>query len=330
MPRGARIDIAGVLQHVMVRGIEKKDIFNDDRDRSMFLDRLSQLLLKTETKCLGWAFMSNHAHLLLLPTKARLAELMRRLLTAYAVTFNLRHHRTGHLFQNRYKSIVCDEDEYLLELVRYIHLNPLRAGLVSSLDQLDTYKWSGHSVIMGNFAFPGQVVDEVLQFFDLRKKWALVKYRQFVADGIALGKRDELVGGGLKRYLHFSGSQDAQAFDERILGSGEFVEELWKETDLPHLLFPAPPLDEIIGAVADAYGIESTSMQNPSRKRRFSEARGVCCFIAINKFGYSGAAVARALNITRSGVLLAATRGEQIFLSSPQLHNLFHSAPSTT
>ncbi len=330
MPRAARIDIPGVLQHVMVRGIEKRDIFNDDRDRSIFLNRLSQLLVKTETKCLAWAFMTNHAHLLLLPTKAKLAELMRRLLTAYAVTFNLRHHRTGHLFQNRYKSIVCDEDDYLLELVRYIHLNSLRAGLVTSIDQLDTYQWSGHSVIMGNHALTGQAVDEVLQFFELRKNSAMVKYRQYVAEGIALGKRDELVGGGLKRYLHFSGSHDFQAFDERILGSGQFVEELWKEADLPHLLPPSPPLDEIIGAVADAFDIQTAAMQNPGRKRIISEARGVCCYIATNKFGYSGAAVARALNITRSGVLLAATRGEGIFDSSPQLHALFDSTLTTT
>lgn len=250
---------------------------------------------------------------------------MRRLLTAYAVTFNLRHHRTGHLFQNRYKSIVCDEDDYLLELVRYIHLNPLRAGLVTSMEQLDTYKWSGHSVIMNNHNLTGQAVDEVLKFFDLQKNSALGKYRQYVAEGIALGKRDELVGGGLKRYLHFSGSQDFQAFDERILGSGEFVEELWKETDLPHLLPPSPPLDEIIGAVADAFDLEVVAMQNPGRKRLHSEARGVCCYIATKKFGYSGAAVARALNITRSGALLAAIRGERLFDASPQLHALFKS-----
>jgi REP element-mobilizing transposase RayT len=329
MPRGARIDIAGILQHVMVRGIEKRNIFNDDRDRFLFLDRLSQLLLKTETKCLAWAFLDNHAHLLLLPTKAKLAELMRRLLTAYAVTFNLRHHRSGHLFQNRYKSIVCDEDEYLLELVRYIHLNPLRAGLVTSIDQLDAYKWSGHSVIMGNKVLSGQEVDEVLRFFDLREKSARAKYHQYVGEGIALGKRNELVGGGLKRYLHFSGSQDFQAFDQRILGSGEFVEELWKEIELPQLLTPAPPLEDIIGAVADAFGIESAAMQNPGRKKKISEARGVCCYIATDKFGCSGAAVARALKITRAGVLFAAARGEQIFDASPQLHTLFHPELST-
>ena len=314
----------------MVRGIEKRNIFNDDRDRSIFLDRLSQLLLKTETKCLAWAFLTNHAHMLLLPTKAKLAELMRRLLTAYAATFNLRHHRSGHLFQNRYKSIVCDEDEYLLELVRYIHLNPLRAGLVTSIEQLDTYRWSGHSVIMGNNVIPGQGVDEVLGLFDIRQNSALMRYRQYVVEGITLGKRNELVGGGLKRYLHYSGSQDFQAFDERILGSGDFVEGLWKATELPPLLPTSPPLADIIGAVADAFDIEPAAMQNPGRKRTISEARGVCCYIATNKFGYSGAAVARALKITRSGVLLAAVRGEKIFDSSPQLHTFFHSEVSTS
>jgi len=146
MPRSARIDIEGVLQHVMVRGIERRDIFLDDCDRSAFKDRLSQLLVKTRTDCLAWSLLSNHAHLLLRPTKGKLSELMLRLLTGYAVVFNLRHHRCGHLFQNRYKSIVCEEDAYLLELVRYIHLNPLRAGLVPSMRKLDTYKWSGHAV----------------------------------------------------------------------------------------------------------------------------------------------------------------------------------------
>ena len=129
----------------MVRGIERRDIFLDDRDRSDFVERLSQLLLKTRTDCLAWCLLPSHAHLLLRPTIGALSEMMQRLLTGYAVVFNLRHHRSGHLFQNRFKSIVCEEDSYLLELVRYIHLNPFRAGLVPSLGKLDTFKWSGHA-----------------------------------------------------------------------------------------------------------------------------------------------------------------------------------------
>ena len=222
MPRNARIDIPGLLQHVMVRGIEKRDIFLNNDDSTLFIERLSKLLIETGTDCFAWALMSNHFHLLLRPKSTKLSLFMRRLLTGYAVVFNLRHGRSGHLFQNRYKSIVCEEDSYLLELVRYIHLNPLRAGLVNSLDDLDSYQWSGHAVIMGKGTFAGQNEDEVLLMFDNRKMSARKKYRAFIEDGIRQGKRDELVGGGLRRSLKLSGSDEYEAYDERILGSGRF------------------------------------------------------------------------------------------------------------
>lgn len=120
MPRSARIDIPDLLQHVIVRGIEKRDIFLDDDDRLDFVTRLSALQESTGSKCLAWALIPNHFHLLLRTADVSLSRFMRRLLTGYAVTFNLRHHRSGHLFQNRYKSIVCDEDAYLLELIRWV------------------------------------------------------------------------------------------------------------------------------------------------------------------------------------------------------------------
>jgi putative transposase len=162
MPRAPRIEIAGVLHHVIVRGIERRDIFLDDQDRQSFMDRFCSLLEAMGMECFAWALMSNHVHLLLRPKENNLAHFMRRLLTGYAVTFNLRHHRNGHLFQNRYKSIVCEEDPYLLELVRYIHLNPLRAGIASSLEALRAYPWCCYSVIMGGRELPGQKSDEVL------------------------------------------------------------------------------------------------------------------------------------------------------------------------
>jgi len=133
MPRTARIDISGILYHVIARGIERRDIFIDDDDRYSFVERLSALLEETGTTCFAWALLQNHFHLLLRTSQVKLATFMRRLLTGYAVVFNLRHERCGHLFQNRYKSLACQEDEYLLELVRYIHLNPLRAHIVSPL-----------------------------------------------------------------------------------------------------------------------------------------------------------------------------------------------------
>src|SRR5512136_2302918 len=145
MPRLARLDAPGVLHHIIIRGIERRKIFRDDRDRENFLERMGRLLVETKTGCYAWTFLENHAHFLLRTDKIPLATFMRRLLTGYVVSFNRRYKRHGHLLQNRYKSIVCQEDTYLQELVRYIHLNPLRARLVPDLRALDRYPWSGHA-----------------------------------------------------------------------------------------------------------------------------------------------------------------------------------------
>lgn len=322
MPRTYRIDIPDLLQHVIVRGIERRDIFLDDDDKALFVERLSKLLIATGTDCLAWALMSNHFHLLLRPKSTKLSVFMRRLLTGYAVVFNLRHHRSGHLFQNRYKSIVCEEDSYLLELVRYIHLNPLRAGLVASLDALDSYQWSGHAVIMGKGAFAGQNEDEVLRLLGNSKGIARKKYRSFIDAGISQGKRDELVGGGLRRSRKLSGSKEFEAYDERILGSGEFVERLQQETQLAGTAPRDVSMDDIIRRIANIYSIEPASLRQGGKRKNLSDARGAICYIAVIKLGINGAAVARMLNVSRAGVSLAARRGEEIYAMTPQLHDI--------
>ena len=139
MPRQARLDAPGVLHHIMIRGIEGRKIFRNDKDRNGFLDRLEKILTMTETACYAWTFMPNHTHFLFRTGLASLSKVMRKLLTGYAVSFNHRYKRHGQLFRNRYKSIVCQEDAYLRELVRYIHLNPIRGGIVSGLKELNTY-----------------------------------------------------------------------------------------------------------------------------------------------------------------------------------------------
>ena len=149
MPRNARIDAPGALHHIVIRGIERKAIFEDDDDREDFIDRLSGLLQETATPCYAWALMTNHVHLLLRTGNVPIASIMRRLLTGYAVRFNLRHRRHGHLFQNRYKSILCEEDTYFEQLVAYIHLNPVRAGIVNDVAALKAYAYAGYSALMG-------------------------------------------------------------------------------------------------------------------------------------------------------------------------------------
>jgi putative transposase len=121
------------------------------------MGRLEVLFPETKTSCYAWALLQNHAHFLFRTGKQPLARLMRRLLTGYALSFNLRHRRQRHLFQNRYKSIVRQEDAYLMELVRYIHLNPVRAGIVTDVGELKGHPYCGHSGLMGKKSGRGRM-----------------------------------------------------------------------------------------------------------------------------------------------------------------------------
>jgi len=199
MPRQARIDATGALHHVICRGIERKRIFMDDADLDHFVERLGSVLLKSSTACFAWALLPNHFHLLLRTGREPIATVMRRLLTGYAVYFNRRHNRHGHLFPNRYKSILCQEDPYLFELVRYIHLNPLRARLVTDIEGLEHYPYSGHSRLIGKYASDWQDTKTVLSLFSEKVRTARCLYREYVKKGLSIGKRKELTGGGLLR-----------------------------------------------------------------------------------------------------------------------------------
>jgi REP element-mobilizing transposase RayT len=314
MPRAARIDIPNILQHVIVRGIEKRDIFSGDDDRHDFVTRFSNLLESTGTDCLAWALLSTHFHLLLRVKDTPLSKFMRRLLTGYAVTFNLRHNRTGHLFQNRYKSIVCDEEEYLLELVRYIHLNPLRAGMVASLEELDSYPFCGHSVLLGKNELKGQSSAEVLSRFSKRIDAARKNYRSFIRDGIAMGRSDELVGVGIFRG---SLSQESELKDSRVLGNGEFVEQIIQQTKEG---LPAGKIDLniIVESILAALDVSETELLSSTRELRVANVRAIICHLAV-KSGYSGVVVARRLNISGAGVTVAARRGRERIKNHPKL-----------
>ncbi|MCD6306002.1 MAG: transposase [Deltaproteobacteria bacterium] len=170
MSRSARPDAPGVLHHVMMRGIERRRILDDDADRDNFVDRLSVLLPERKTPCYAWAFLPNHAHFLFRSGSSGLPTLMRRLLTGYGVAYNKKHKRHGQLFQNRYKSIISQEDIYLKELVRYIHLNPLRAKVLNEMKELDGYAYKG-------FSFE-KILNRLSGLFELDRNYIIGKGRQ--------------------------------------------------------------------------------------------------------------------------------------------------------
>lgn len=239
MPRSARLDAPGVLHHVIIRGIERRKIFKDDQDREDLLKRLATLLPETRIACYAWSLMSNHAHFLFRTSDVSLSTLMRRLLTGYVVTFNRRHKCYGALFQNRYKSILCQEDPYLRELVRYIHLNPLRARIVSTLSDLNSYEYSGHSALMGKCSREWQETKYVLSLFGKSMGTARKLYLAYVDAGANQGRRPELVGGGLIRSLggwrvvrkkRFEKEERLKG-DQRILGENDFVAQILEEAE---------------------------------------------------------------------------------------------------
>jgi putative transposase len=172
---------------------------------------------------------------------------MRKLLTGYVVNFNRRHRRYGHLFQNRGKSIVCEEDPYLQELTRYIHLNPLRAGIVKNMDELDVYPCTGHAVLMENQSHQWQGRDTILAQLGRTRKEATKLYRHFVEEGILMEKRTDLTGGGLVRnqggwaeVVCLRQRHASTASDSRILGGGTFVGTVLAEAgQKTHYLVPA-------------------------------------------------------------------------------------------
>jgi REP element-mobilizing transposase RayT len=218
----------------MVRGIERRNIFRDDTDREEFLGRLAKLVPETQTACYAWVLTPNHAHLLLRTGRAPLPTLMQRLLTGYAVRFNHRHKRHGLLFQNRYKSVVCQEERYFQELVRYIHLNPVRAGIVATASELSRYPYGGHSALLGKRERPWQATEYVLLAFGKTVVRARKVYGAYVEAGMQQGRRAELMGGGLIRSLggwaavkdRRGKGQEPLKSDERILGETDFVEAI--------------------------------------------------------------------------------------------------------
>lgn len=315
MPRQARLDIAGQLYHVISRGNERKEIFLKKEDYEDFVSRFKTALDKTGCKCLAWCLMPNHFHLLILRGKQPLAELMRRMMTGYAVSFNIRHRCAGHLFQNRYKAILCEEEEYLLELIAYIHLNPLRANLVRDFKELEKYKWCGHGILMGRQKGEFLERDYVLSHFADKRGQAVQEYEVFVRDRRNRYKGGEYSGGGLARSLGgfmnvsgLRGSGEKEMFDDRILGSGDFVESILKEAgDLPELKVAR---EEIMRQVAGITGVKREEIIGGSQVRETVRARELYCYLAKERGKIRGVELMKELGLTGGAISKLIERGK--------------------
>jgi REP element-mobilizing transposase RayT len=182
MSRPIRLEFPEALYHITSRGDRREDIYDDDADREAFLKIFSKVIEQNNWYCYSYCLMSNHYHFLVQTPDANLSKGMRQLNGIYTQYYNRRHGLTGHLFQGRYKSILVDQDAYLLELSRYIVLNPVKAGMVKSVEK---WVWSSYRAMVGMTPSPEWLSSEfLLSQFSKQRKTAIKRYRQFVSEGL--------------------------------------------------------------------------------------------------------------------------------------------------
>lgn len=261
MARAARIEYPGALYHVITRGNQKQRIFCDDKDRKRYLDLLVALKRAHSFRIYAYVLMRNHVHLLMETGQIPLSRIMQRLTGSYTQYFNRMHGLTGHLFQGRYKAILCDKDSYLLELTRYLHLNPVRGKMVQDPAK---YPWSSYNSYLGK----GQEKDwvqasEVLAHFGDSDGDARSRYRKFVLDGIEDGHRAEYY----------------EAAEGRILGDAEFVEHVkakLEEKDQPKLKIKPQMFLE---RVCNVLGKKPEDVVGAAKHRERVRLRQIVCYI---------------------------------------------------
>lgn len=314
MPRGPRLDVPGTLHHVIFRGIEGNRIVYDDQDRAWLVDKLAKLSYASRTAIFAWAIMDNHVHLLLKSGPEGLSSFMRKLLTSYAITFNRRHNRHGYLFQNRYKSIVCQEELYFLRLISYIHLNPFRAGLVKNLDQLDHFPWSGHAALMGYRPNQWQQCDKVLDLFGSEPSCSRTAYRAFIDELSHYGHQPELTGGRLIRsdggwaeIKSRHSQQDTMSRRRLILGDEVFTNTMLDQAQ-EHLglrlkqEYNLQQAKDFVASLCREHNVSVNELQEGKRCRQISPVRSKAASILLTEYRLTKAETARLLGISTQAV----------------------------
>ena len=258
MPRKPRIHFPGALYHVTLRGNARQDIFFEDADRYRFYLLLQGVIERFGCRVHAFCLMTNHVHLAIQVGEIPLSRIMQNLSFRYTRWVNWRRNRSGHLFQGRYKSVLVDADAYLLQMVGYLHLNPIRAGIAADPED---YRWSSHRAYLGREQIPWLTVDPVLSQFSASLPKARKLFEAFVADRLGEGHRREFHGG---------------KNDGRILGQDTFVETVLMEAEEAPLA--KPDLEAVLKAVGILYDIGGDDLAAAGQGVRISEARAMAAW----------------------------------------------------
>jgi REP-associated tyrosine transposase len=283
MARKPRLHVAGGLYHVIWRGNEQRDIFFDDEDRERFYALLSEGVERFGYRVHGFCLMTNHVHLALQAGKDPLSRPLQNLAFRYTQALNRKLGRVGHLFQGRYQALLVDHDAYLLELVRYVHLNPVRSRLVRDPAE---YRWSAHRAYLGRVALSWLTTESVLGQLGGSLGVARRRYARFVAEGIGQGHRPELYGG---------------EEDSRVIGDERFVEQLNRQAVLVQARGRVS-LDGLVAHVCAGYRLDEAALRAPGRQRIAAQARALVGWLVLQTKAATLAAVALRFGREASGL----------------------------
>ena len=263
MARKPRVEFDGAFYHVIVRGNQRQRTFQDDRDRIAYLERIEHYRQRDGFRLYAYVLMANHVHLLLETKSVPLSKIMQGIQASYTQSYNRRHRKVGHLFQGRYKAILCDRDAYLLELVRYIHLNP---GRLRDADDPWRYRWSSHAAYLGKASAVKIDTQEILSRFGSRLGAAGRAYQRFMDDGMKQGHEE-------KYY---------QTLDQRFLGDEEFVKEVAERTEAKQVEIKGKKVGftRLLQAVCTMHRVESKVLLRPGRQRQWVAVRAQLVYLA--------------------------------------------------
>ena len=312
MPRKARFEMPGDIHHVMARGLHGETIFKLTTDKTWLLNKFIEIIKSTRCRCYAWVLMDTHYHFLLRPSVVSLSVIMRKLNTAYARYYNHTHNRRGYVFQDRYKSIPTRDLVYFKELVCYIHLNPIRGGLVNKISELDSFTWSGHAGLLGTKIQSWLSIEETLFHFGPTITKGQKTYLDYIIsinnqkDKKSFNAWNELSTSPLMTDTSSSGnkSESDPEFVRKTIKSHH--DRLQKQTEL---IKAGWDLERLVQYVMSLLKISQEEILSKTKKEEVVAARSLICHWAIDKLGLRAISVARYFGHSSSTTIRSAEKG---------------------